>query len=74
MSILDAVPVSLNRETLEHHLGTMTVAQGRQAYLAYGDLRDAVESVRVLARVAGVAEDAIAHATQQIRVADVCGA
>jgi hypothetical protein len=25
----------LTRETLEHHLGTMTVEQGRQAYLAY---------------------------------------
>ena len=35
----------LTRETLEQHLNTMTVEQGQQAYLAYGNLTDTVQTL-----------------------------
>ena len=57
----------LTRETLEQHLNTMTVEQGRQAYLAYGNLTDAIQTLRVLAREHGASEKALAHAVRAVR-------
>jgi hypothetical protein len=57
----------LSRETLEQHLNTMTVEQGRQAYLAYGNLTDAIQTLRVLARGHGASEKVLAHAVKAIR-------
>ena len=57
----------LTRETLDQHLNTMTVEQGRQAYLAYGNLTDTIQTLRVLARGHGASEKALAHAVQVVR-------
>ncbi|MBI4542746.1 MAG: hypothetical protein HY705_06925 [Gemmatimonadetes bacterium] len=57
----------LTRETLEQHLGTMTVEQGRQAYLAYGNLSDTIQTLRVLAHGHGASEKAVAHAIKAVR-------
>ena len=57
----------LTRETLEQHLNTMTVEQGQQAYLAYGNLTDTVQTLRVLARGHGASEKALAHAIKAVR-------
>ena len=57
----------LTRETLERHLNTMTVEQGRLAYLAYGNLMDAIQTLRVLARGHGASEQALAHAITAVR-------
>ena len=57
----------LTRETLDQHLNTMTVEQGRQAYLAYGNLTDAIQTLRVLARGHGASEKALAHAVRAVR-------
>jgi hypothetical protein len=57
----------LTRETLERHLSTMTVEHGRQAYLAYGNLTDTIQTLRVLARGHGASEKAIAHAVRAVR-------
>jgi hypothetical protein len=57
----------LTRETLEQHLNTMTVEQGRQAYLAYGNLTDTIQTLRVLARGHGTSEKALAHAIKAVR-------
>jgi hypothetical protein len=57
----------LTRETLEHHLDTMTVEQGRQAYLAYGNLTDTIQTLRVLARGHGASEKALANAIKAVR-------
>ena len=59
--------VRLTRETLERHLTTMTVEQGRQAYLAYGNLTDTIQTLRVLARGHGASEKALAHAVKAVR-------
>lgn len=59
--------IHLTRDTLEHHLSAMTVEQGRQAYLAYGNLTDAIQTLRVLARGHGVSEPVLTHAIQTIR-------
>lgn len=57
----------LSRDTLEPRLRTMTVDQGRAAYLAFGSVDDAVTTLERLAAACGVAPDAIAAATQRIR-------
>ena len=57
----------LTRETLEQHLDTMTVEQGRQAYLAYGNLTETIQTLRVLARGHGASEKALAHAVKAVR-------
>ena len=57
----------LTRETLEQHLNTMTVEQGRQAYLAYGNLTETIQTLRVLARGHGASEKALAHAVKTVR-------
>lgn len=57
----------LTRETLERHLNTMTIEQGRQAYLAYGNLTDTIQTLRVLARGHGASEKALAHAIKAVR-------
>ncbi len=57
----------LTRETLEQHLNTMTVEQGQQAYLAYGNLTDTIQTLRVLARGHGASEKALAHAIKAVR-------
>ncbi len=57
----------LTRETLEQHLSTMTAEQGRQAYLAYGNLTDTLQTLRVLGRGHGVSEQALAHAINAVR-------
>ena len=67
MSIPPTIALRLTRETLEQHLGTMTVEQGRQAYLAYGNLTDTIQTLRVLARGHGASEKALAHAIKAVR-------
>jgi hypothetical protein len=68
MSILaTAAPLRLTKETLEQRLATMTVDQGRAAYLAYGNVPDTVQTLRLLARTSGVSEDALAHAIWAVR-------
>ncbi|MGH7341727.1 MAG: hypothetical protein ACREKH_14640 [Candidatus Rokuibacteriota bacterium] len=57
----------LTRETLEQHLNTMTVEQGQRAYLAYGNLTDTIQTLRVLARGYGASEKALAHAIKAVR-------
>lgn len=59
--------LSLNKETLEEHLSTMTEDQGREAYLAYGNVAETIQSIRFIGRVTGVSEKAIAHATRMVR-------
>jgi hypothetical protein len=57
----------LSRDSLEPRLRTLTLDQGRAAYLAYGSVREAVTAVRLLGAGFGVRDDAIAHAVRQIR-------
>ena len=67
MPIPHTIAVRLTRETLEQHLNTMTVEQGRQAYLAYGTVTETIQTLRVLARGHGASEKALAHAIKAIR-------
>ena len=67
MSIPQTIALRLTRETLEQHLGTMTVEQGRQAYLAYGNATETIQTLRVLARGHGASEKALAHAIKAVR-------
>jgi hypothetical protein len=67
MPIPNTNGLRLTREALEHHLTTMTVEQGRQAYLAYGTVIDTIQSLRVLARGHGASEKALAHAIKAVR-------
>ncbi len=67
MPIPQTIALRLTRETLEQHLGTMTVGQGRQAYLAYGNVTDTIQTLRVLARGHGASEKALAHAIKAVR-------
>jgi hypothetical protein len=67
MPIPQTNALHLTRETLEQHLGTMTVEQGRQAYLAYGNLTETLQTLRVLARGHGASETALAHAITAVR-------
>lgn len=57
----------LSCETLATALRTMTVDQGRAAYLAFGSVSDAVITLTRLATACGVAPDAIAIAARRIR-------
>lgn len=67
MPITQAIGLRLTRETLELYLNTMTVEHGRQAYLAYGNLTDTIQTLRVLARGHGASEKALAHAVRAVR-------
>ena len=67
MPIPQTIALRLTRETLERHLGTMTVEQGRQAYLAYGNLTETIQTLRGLARGHGASEKALAHAVKAVR-------
>jgi len=67
MPVPHAAGLRLTRETIEEHLNTMTVDHGRQAYLAYGNLTDTIQTLRVLARGHGASERALAHAIKAVR-------
>lgn len=67
MPVPQTCGLRLTRETLEQHLSTMTVDQGRRAYLAYGNLADTVETLRALARGHGASDKALAHAINAVR-------
>ncbi len=67
MPITQTIGLRLTRETLELYLDTMTVEHGRQAYLAYGNLTDTIQTLRVLARGHGASEKALAHAVRAVR-------
>jgi hypothetical protein len=58
----------LSREALEARLRQMGIEQGRAIYVAYGSVRRAVAALRVLALGHGVSDDAVAHATRQVRL------
>ena len=67
MPVSQMAGLRLTRDTIEEHLNTMTVDHGRQAYLAYGNLTDTIQTLRGLARGHGASERALAHAIKAVR-------
>jgi hypothetical protein len=67
MLISRTTGLRLTRDTLDHHLNTMTVEHGRLAYLAFGNLTDTIQTLRVLARGHGASDKALAHAVKAVR-------